>query len=112
MDGGGLVDDLSDMPMDFDTIAAMLLPLIGRLAVWLLLFAGAVYVGFGAVFTVLSILFAIFRNLNSSTPPPTATDAAGRRRPLSAYSVFNPNQERIRGSIDPSQLQRQILTGR
>ena len=79
--------------------------LLLKFAVWALMCAVAVYVEFAAVYIAVSILFAIWRNLGSNnydTLPP------GAPRPKSAYSVFNPNVQRIDGDMDPSSIDRAL----
>ena len=50
---------------------------------------------FGAVFFVLAALFVIWCNLG---------DSRNSKTKLSAYSVFNPNQQRIEGTVTPDKL--------
>lgn len=59
-------------------------------------------VGFGAVFFAVSALVAIYYNTSNSKKKPNA---------LSAYSVFNPQCTPIQGSVDPKQLERELLFG-
>lgn len=65
---------------------------------WLSLFLIFIRLEFGAVFFIISFLVAIYLN-------------TGRRLPgtKSAYSVFNPNVERIHGQITAEQLQQNLL---
>ena len=68
-------------------------------AIWILLFAGAIYVQFGAVFFVISAFFLIWRfGLRERKANET-----------SAYSVFNPGVSSIQGSqLTGEQLQRSM----
>jgi len=59
-------------------------------------------VGFGAVFFVISALIAIYFNTSNSEK---------KQNVLSAYSVFNPQCTPIQGSVDPKQLERELLFG-
>ncbi|XP_026818444.1 uncharacterized protein LOC113557235 [Rhopalosiphum maidis] len=59
-------------------------------------------VGFGAVFFAISALIAIYFNTSNSEK---------KRNALSAYSVFNPQCTPIQGSVDPKQLERELLFG-
>ncbi|OQV14673.1 hypothetical protein BV898_11179 [Hypsibius exemplaris] len=70
---------------------------------WLCGFSLAVRFGWGAVFFCLSVLVVISKSLN---------DTRKRKRGTpSAYSVFNANCERIEGTLDAEQLQRQMFLG-
>ncbi|XP_003240775.1 uncharacterized protein LOC100570778 [Acyrthosiphon pisum] len=59
-------------------------------------------VGFGAVFFAISALIAMYYNTSNSEKKHNA---------LSAYSVFNPQCTPIQGSVDPKQLERELLFG-
>lgn len=71
-----------------------------RFILWLSLFLIFIKLEFGAVYFVISLLIIIYLNTN-----------VGKRHKklLSAYSVFNPNVERIQGTITPEQLQRNMV---
>lgn len=69
---------------------------------WCLLFCYAIYVQFGAVFVILSGFYIIWAN--TQTSPRKSNE-------LSAYSVFNPNCERIKGTFDAEQIDKQIRSG-
>ncbi|XP_025194255.1 uncharacterized protein LOC112593885 [Melanaphis sacchari] len=56
--------------------------------------------GFGAVFFAVSALIAIYYNTSNLKKKPDT---------LSAYSVFNPQCKPIQGSVDPKQLERELL---
>jgi len=58
--------------------------------------------GFGAVFFAISVLFAIYFNTSKSDK---------KSNVLSAYSVFNPQCTPIQGSVDPKQLERELIFG-
>lgn len=58
--------------------------------------------GFGAVFFIISALFAIYLNTTKSDKKSSV---------LSAYSVFNPQCKPIHGSADPKQLERELIFG-
>ncbi|XP_022174131.1 SAYSvFN domain-containing protein 1 [Myzus persicae] len=59
-------------------------------------------VGFGAVFFAISALIAMYYNTSNSEK---------KHNVLSAYSVFNPQCTPIQGSVDPKQLERELLFG-
>ena len=75
-------------PMDFLSTKNIIIFII-----WYSLYRLFLKYNFGAVYFMLTIIALIFLNL-------------GKRKPgtLSAYSVFNPNQERILGSMSPNVL--------
>lgn len=73
-----------------------------RFIFYLLLQSLAFYLEFGAVFFVLGLLYFIFTNLS---------DRKRKPEELSAYSVFNPNCERIDGTVDASEMINNIVTG-
>lgn len=68
---------------------------------WSCGFALAVRFRWGAVFFALSVLVLIWKGLSDSRQR--------KRGAPSAYSVFNPNCERIEGTLDAEQLQRQMF---
>lgn len=78
------------------------LRVIQYIIVWTGMFAYAVYIEFGAVFILLSGFYFIWAN--------TRTDP---RKPdeVSAYSVFNPNCERIQGTLDAETLEKEMKYG-
>ena len=57
--------------------------------------------GFGVVWLVFSLIFLIFYNL----------DYGGRRSGMSAYSVFNPDGERLVGTYDAAEYDRMLRNG-
>lgn len=59
-------------------------------------------VGFGAVFFAVSALIAMYYS---------TSNAEKKSNVLSAYSVFNPQCTPIQGSVDPKQLERELLFG-
>ena len=73
-------------PMDFLNTKNIIIFII-----WYSLYRLFLKFNFGAVYFMITIIILIFLNL-------------GERKPgqLSAYSVFNPNQERILGSMSPN----------
>lgn len=90
-----LVDE--DEPVSFQL---QMTKMVFQVILWLSLFALFIKLEFGAVYFVISSLVIIYLN-------------TGKRKSstLSAYSVFNPNVERIQGTITPEQLQSSLLGG-
>ena len=77
-----------------------------KVALWAVLWAIFIRIEFGAVYFVVSLLVIICLN--------TRTGAKHRNRQrgthgLSAYSVFNPNLERLPGQITSEQLERNLV---
>lgn len=70
--------------------------------IWIAFFRFAVYIEFGAVFLLLSGFYLIWKN--TRTGPKRADE-------MSAYSVFNPNCERIEGTLDAEQFEKEIRYG-
>lgn len=70
--------------------------------VWCCFFRYAVYIEFGAVFLLLSGFYLIWTNTRTG---PKKTNE------MSAYSVFNPNCERIEGTLDAEQFEKEIRYG-
>lgn len=68
---------------------------------WCCGFILAIRFQWGAVYFALSVLLVIWKGLSDSRQR--------KRGAPSAYSVFNPNCERIEGTLDAEQLQRQMF---
>ncbi|XP_077993894.1 SAYSvFN domain-containing protein 1-like [Glandiceps talaboti] len=70
---------------------------------WVILLVLFVIIEFAAIFIIVTLFYVVFTNLRSG----------GTRQPgeLSAYSVFNPNCERIDGTLTAEQLQREMMLG-
>uniref|UniRef100_A0A1B6DY18 SAYSvFN domain-containing protein n=1 Tax=Clastoptera arizonana TaxID=38151 RepID=A0A1B6DY18_9HEMI len=71
-------------------------------SLWAILYSLAIYVEFGAVYFVISILFIIY--YNTRTGPK-------ERGELSAYSVFNQNCESIKGTLKAEQFEQELRYG-
>ncbi len=71
-----------------------------QFGLWLALLALFVELQFGSVFVVFSLFYVLYANLRNSGP----------RRPgeKSAYSVFNPNCERLLGQTTAEQFDNEI----
>lgn len=72
------------------------------IVVWTGMFAYAVYIEFGAVFILLSGFYFIWTNTRTEPRKPDE---------ISAYSVFNPNCERIQGTLDAETLEKEMKYG-
>lgn len=80
------------------------LPVLGwvlflKVLLWLILFGLFIELEFGAVYVLLSTFYFIYTN--------TGTGKKLKNEP-SAYSVFNPNCERIQGSLTAEQFESEI----
>lgn len=71
-------------------------------SLWLILFSLAVFMEFGAVYFVISMLYIIWTNTRTGPR---------RRGEVSAYSVFNRNCEAIEGTLKPEQFEKEIRYG-
>ncbi|CAF3014045.1 unnamed protein product [Rotaria sp. Silwood2] len=72
-----------------------------KLFVWLTLFLIFIRLEFGAVYFIISLIYLMWSNLGSRR----------RRNQLSAYSVFNPNFEKIQGTFSAEDYDRQLRRG-
>ncbi|XP_041354880.1 SAYSvFN domain-containing protein 1-like [Gigantopelta aegis] len=73
-----------------------------KVVLWFVLWAIFLELQFGAVYFVVSLLFIIYRT--TRTGPKKTGD-------LSAYSVFNPNCERIDGTFTAEQFEKELRFG-
>jgi hypothetical protein len=71
-----------------------------KVLLWLILFAIFVRIEFGVVYVVVSSLVLIYLNTNKR-----------KRQGVSAYSVFNPNVERLPGQLTAEQLEQSLIRG-
>lgn len=73
-----------------------------KILLWLIIWGLFVEIGFGAVYFVLSILLFVYFNTRTG---PKRGDGP------SAYSVFNPNCERLDGTITAEQFESELRYG-
>jgi hypothetical protein len=78
------------------------IPLGLKVLLWLCLGKFFIEIGFGAVYFVVSCSYLMYTN--TQTEP-------RRRGQLSAYSVFNPNQERLDGTFTAEQFEKELRMG-
>ena len=69
---------------------------------WFVLWGLFLELGFGAVYFIVSISVILYRNMRSGTR--TSNEP-------SAYSVFNPNCERIDGTFTAEQFEKELRFG-
>lgn len=74
-----------------------IIQLILKVSLWLVLFILFIKLEFGAVYFVISLLVLIYMNTNVK-----------KKGKISAYSVFNPNLERIQGTFTPEHVEKSI----
>jgi hypothetical protein len=85
-------------------------------ALWLAGFLLAVYLELATVYVLLSVPIGIWRHTTPPPPPlPDEPAAHGTRRrpgeggrPLSAYSVFNPDLQKLDGTLDADAIDREL----
>ena len=73
-----------------------------KILLWLVLWALFIKLEFGAVFFVVSLLYIVWTSMRSG---PKTDDKP------SAYSVFNPNCERLDGTFTTEQFERELRYG-
>lgn len=72
-----------------------------KILLWIILFAIFIKLEFGVVYFVISLIVIICLN----------TSNRKKKGKLSAYSVFNPNVERIQGTLTPEQIEKSLIGG-
>ena len=72
-----------------------------KFLIWLTLFVIFIRLEFGAIYFIVSLLYLMWYSL----------DSRRRRNELSAYSVFNPNFEKIQGTFSGEDYDRQLRRG-
>jgi hypothetical protein len=70
--------------------------------VWLTLLIIFIRIEFGVIYVIISLLYFLWSSLGSSSR---------RRNELSAYSVFNPNFEKLQGTFSAEDYDRQLRRG-
>lgn len=90
-------DDETEIEQTED-IKTFTIKLALQILLWTILFALFIKLEFGAVYFVISLLFIIYLN-------------TGKRKKgkISAYSVFNPNVERIQGTLTPEHIEKSLI---
>lgn len=73
-----------------------------KVALWLCLWKFFIEIGFGAVYFIVGCSYVMYRNTRTGPREGGA---------LSAYSVFNPNQERIDGTFTAEQFEKELRLG-
>jgi hypothetical protein len=72
-----------------------------KFLLWLTSFVIFIRIEFGAIYFIVSLLYLMWCSL----------DRRRRRNELSAYSVFNPNFEKIQGTFSGEDYERQLRRG-
>ncbi|KAL4237414.1 SAYSvFN domain-containing protein 1 [Mactra antiquata] len=78
------------------------LPLVLKITLWFCLWKFFIEIGFGAVYFIVSCSYLMYRNTR------TGPRETGK---LSAYSVFNPNHERLDGTFTAEQFEKELRLG-
>lgn len=86
---------------DSESLKLKIIKLSLKFLLWAILFAIFIRFEFGVVYLVVSLLVIIYLN----------TGVRKKKGHLSAYSVFNPNLERIEGTVTAEQLQKNLMGG-
>lgn len=95
-----LKDEDDEVTCDWDYLRITILVL--KVVLWCLLMALFVTLEFGAVFFILSVFYVMFSNFRKT---------AKSSNELSAYSVFNPNCETLKGTLTAQQFENEIRYG-
>jgi len=88
-------------PLQFSALHPYLY-LAVKLTVWLIVWAWFIRCGFGAVFFIVSLICFLWLNTGTRPRQPGAP---------SAYSIFNPNCERIDGTFTAEQFEKELRHG-
>ena len=73
-----------------------------KLLLWLILWGLFIELEFGSVFFIVSLFYIVYTSMASGTR---------NKEELSAYSVFNPNCERIDGTFTTEQFEKELRYG-
>ena len=97
------MSEIQEEKIDIDTTnqtsKSFLINVVLKFLLWIILLIIFIKLEFGIVYFVVSLLFLIYFNTS-----------VRRKSGLSAYSVFNPNLERLHGTLTPEQVEKS-LTG-
>lgn len=94
-----LLNEIEETPeAEPEELKIQILKISLKFLLWLVLLVIFIKIEFGLVFFVCSLLVIIYLNTN-----------VGKKSKVSAYSVFNPNFERIQGTITAEQLERNLI---
>ena len=80
----------------------LLNPTVYKCVLWFILWGLFIELGFGAVYFILSISVILYKNMRSGSRASSEP---------SAYSVFNPNCERIDGTFTAEQFEKELRFG-
>lgn len=86
----------------YRSLTLLLHPTFLKVILWFILWGLFIELEFGAVYFVISSLYIIYANTR------TGPKADGS---LSAYSVFNPNYERLEGTFTSEQFEKELRYG-
>lgn len=95
-------EDENDEPLTCDWDYMQITIKVLKVVLWCLLMALFVTLEFGAVFFIISVFYFMFTNFRTTEKSPNE---------LSAYSVFNPHCESIKGTLTAQQFENEIKFG-
>ncbi|CAF0969755.1 unnamed protein product [Brachionus calyciflorus] len=94
---------INELPDEYQEEPEEIKTWISKLALkfllWVLLYALFIKLEFGVVYLICSLLVLVYLNTN-----------VGKKSKISAYSVFNPNVERIQGTLTSEQLEKNLIS--
>ncbi|CAF0796033.1 unnamed protein product [Didymodactylos carnosus] len=94
------VDLQQEEPLESHDSNSSIVVMLLKIVLWLTLFIIFIRLEFGAVYFIISFLYIIWMNLGRRD-----------RSKLSAYSVFNPNFEKIGGTFSGEDYDKQLRHG-
>eukprot|EP00920_Eleutheroschizon_duboscqi_P038230 GHVT01091467.1.p1 GENE.GHVT01091467.1~~GHVT01091467.1.p1 ORF type:complete len:170 (-),score=12.58 GHVT01091467.1:230-739(-) len=95
-------EDLSESTDSSKGTSFFLQPTLWKVILWFLLWGLFIELEFGAVYFCLSLLFVVYTSMKPKSR---------KEGELSAYSVFNPNCERIDGTLTAEQFETELRFG-
>ncbi|GFT56913.1 SAYSvFN domain-containing protein 1 [Nephila pilipes] len=95
-------EDENEEPLTGDWDYMQITIVVLKVVLWCLLMALFVMLEFGAVFFIISMFYFMFTNFRKTEKAPNE---------LSAYSVFNPHCESIKGTLTAQQFENEIKFG-
>lgn len=94
-----LINEIEETPeAEPEELKFKILKIFLKFLLWFILLTIFIKLEFGLVYFVCSLLVIIYLNTN-----------VGKKSKVSAYSVFNPNFERIQGTVTAEQLERNLI---
>ncbi|GFX62000.1 SAYSvFN domain-containing protein [Trichonephila clavipes] len=95
-------EDENDEPLTCDLDYMQITIVVLKVVLWCLVMVLFITFEFGAVFFIISVFYFMFTNFRETEKSPNE---------LSAYSVFNPHCESIKGTLTAQQFENEIKFG-